>query len=53
MCIMVLLYSPNFDSPLNTEAKKLYYQSDNHSEYKEMVRKWVIENSGKENIAIE
>ena len=39
MSIMVLLYSPNFDSPLNDEAKKLYYQSDNHSEYKEMVRK--------------
>ena len=53
MSIMVLLYSPNFDSPLNDEAKKLYYQSDSHSEYKEMVRKWVMENSGKENITIE
>ena len=50
MSLMVLLYTPNFDSPLNGAAKKLYKKSE--SEYKQMIQKWIKDYSGKENINI-
>ena len=46
--IMILLSKPNFKSPLNGEARDLFYKSE--KEYKEMVIKWVKDYSGLENI---
>ena len=47
MSIMLLLYTPNFSHGLNQEAIDLHKKSED--EYKQTVRKWVKENSGKEN----
>lgn len=50
MSIMVLLYTPNFKSPLNTKARDLHNKSE--EEYKKTIEKWIKENSGKETIKI-
>ena len=48
LSIMTLLSKPNFDSPLNSEARELYKKSE--KEYKERVRQWVKNYSALENI---
>ena len=50
MSLMVLLYTPNFNSPLNGAARDLHNKSE--SEYKQMIQKWIKDYSGKENIKI-
>ena len=50
MSLMVLLYTPNFISPLNGDARDLHNKSE--SEYKQMIQKWIKDYSGKENIKI-
>ena len=48
LSIMVLLAKPKFDSPLNGEARDLFYKSE--KEYKERVLQWVKDYSALENI---
>ena len=48
LSIMVLLAKPKFDSPLNGEARDLFYKSE--KEYKERVHQWVKNYSALENI---
>lgn len=48
MSIMVLLYTPNFKSPLNRKARKIH--ENNEKEYKETIQKWIKDFSGKANI---
>ena len=50
MSIMVLLYNPNFDDPLNGAARDLKNKSED--EYKKTIQKWIKENSGKAQINI-
>ena len=50
MSLMVLLYTPNFNSPLNGAARDLHKKSE--SDYKQMIQKWIKDYSGKENINI-
>ena len=50
MSLMVLLYTPNFNSPLNGAARDLHKKSE--SDYKQMIQKWIKDYSGKENIKI-
>ena len=50
MSLMVLLYTPNFKSPLNSKARDLH--DKNESEYKQTIQKWIKDYSGKENINI-
>ena len=50
MSLMVLLYTPNFNNPLNGAARDLHKKSE--SDYKQMIQKWIKDYSGKENIKI-
>ena len=50
MSLMVLLYTPNFKSPLNSKARDLH--DKNESEYKKTIQQWIKDYSGKENINI-
>ena len=50
MSLMVLLYTPSFNSPLNGAARDLHKKSE--SDYKQMIQKWIKDYSGKENIKI-
>lgn len=47
LSIMLLFYKPNFDDPLNSQAKKEF--KENPEQYKEKVKKWVKDYSGKKN----
>ena len=47
MTIMLLLYKPNFDDPLNWDAKDEYIKTP--EKYKEKVKKWVKDYSFKKN----
>jgi ubiquitin-conjugating enzyme E2 D/E len=46
--IMLLLYKPNFDDPLNGKARDEH--KENPQKYKEKVQKWVKDYSSKKNI---
>ena len=48
LSIMLLFYKPNFKDPLNKAAAKEYNEPDK-SKYKEKVRQWVKDYSGKKN----
>ena len=50
LSIMVLLYNPNFSSPLNGSARDLHNKSE--VEYKNTIKKWIKENSGKAQINV-
>ena len=50
MSIMVLLYTPNFKSPLNSSARDAH--NKNEKEYKSTIQKWIKDYSGQVNINI-
>jgi len=47
MTVMLLLYKPNFEDPLNFDAKNEFIKSP--AKYKEKVKKWVKDYSFKKN----
>ena len=47
LSIMLLLYKPNFDDPLNSTASDEY--KDNPEKYKDKIKQWVKDYSFKEN----
>lgn len=50
LSIMLLFYKPNFEDPLNFKARREF--KENPEKYKEKVKQWVKDYSGKKNTII-